>query len=246
MKVDVYSIEETEDGPRIASFDYDFLTDPKARDKGFFSEEGIEYFAGLFFPEDMRKVENGLKRIITADKIKAAPLLLDNLSESKKAIRDGRGSIIKQYGVDSPENRYMVLMQGYVENMTEFSRHVLENSRKVLVFTHNARPEKWQRERTENISNGWCSIHRAQIWTKDSESQTYTGRIFYSDHVEGFPNITSDFIAHPIPKEVGFRDMKGLFLRDQKINLATGGYHLTASDSFNKAAKDYIEKAINS
>ena len=246
MKVDIYSIEESESGPRIASFDHDFLSNQKTLDKGFFSENGIRYFEGLFFPEDMRRVENGLKRVITIEEIKAASFLLDKLSESHRAIEYARRPVIDQYGVDSPENRYIVLMQNYAENMAGFSRHVLENSRNVLVFTHNARPKKWQRERIGNISNGLCSIHKAQIWTRDSESQTYTGKIFYSDHVEGLSNITSDFIAHPIPEEVGFRDMKGLFVRGQEINFVTGGYHLTASHSFNRSAKDYIEGAINS
>ncbi|MEK6918065.1 MAG: hypothetical protein AABW51_03890 [Nanoarchaeota archaeon] len=244
MKVDVYGIGEIEGfGPIIASFEHDFLLNPGNMYRELFPRDGIGDFTNLFFPEDMRKIENDLKRKISIQEIKKSSSLSDKLSKSESTIKEVRRDIINKYGVSSSENSYMVMIQDQVENMSSFLKYVLNNSRDVFVTTHNARPVSWDKKRLDQISFGVVGINSARVETMDPESQTYTGKVFWFDRLEKC-NPTSEFIAHPLPEEAGFRKRDGLFVRDTRINPLTGGYHFTLLPEFDKAIEIYVNEIV--
>lgn len=240
MKVDVYNIEEDERfGPDLISFDHDFLLNPQKMCGSFFSDEGIQYFADLFFPNEMRKIENGLKKRITIQKIRTVSSLSDKLANTQRTINEARRLVIDKYDVGSPENSYMMMVQSHVENISAFLKYVSENSRDVFVMTHNAKPVEWNRKESSQFLFNVVSINGAEVKTMDPESQTYTGTISWSDYIERIDS-TSRFIAHPIPEEVGFKNMKGFFVRDVGVNPFTGGYHFTMISEFNRAMGSYV------
>ena len=241
MDVDIYSLEENKDyGPIFVSFDHELLLELLERNK-LFSDEGMKYFTEMFFPKNMREIRNGLKMTIPSKEIKKSSLV-DKLSESESNIHKKRGDVLDKYGVSSPENYKMVQVQKEMGNMFNFSKYILENSKDVFITTHNAKPTIWDHRRVKEIS-GLCSIYSADINTRDSESQTYTGSVHWSDNIERV-NSTSQFIAQKIPKEIGFQNRDGLFVRSKGTNALTGGYHFTLLSEFDKTIEKYVNKTI--
>ncbi len=158
-----------------------------------------------------------------------------------------RCDAIDKYGVQSNQNFSLLKIEKNVEAIGNFFKQYQHFSRNSLIIDLHGgalgfTKRESQRKDFCSIADGLVTIFSAGVNEVDTESETWQGKISWTDNIEDVNTIDS-WVAHKLPTKIAEGSMKP-YVRPTELSF-TGGYHFTLSSEMNEGLRAYIEPLLS-